>query len=535
MKFGLLAVDDAAGALLAHATTVGRRRLKKGHKLAAADLGDLKAHGIETIIAAHLDENDVVENDAARILADRVCGPGVRNDRPFTGRVNLYAAEAGVLRLDLERLSALNRVHEDITIATLADYSAVGEGTMVATVKIIPFAVEKAALATALDVLDGPSPSLAIEAFHGISAFLIQTTLPSLKASVLDKTVSITRERIQQVGGRLLGEQRVAHEAEALAAVIEEAPAVNVLLIAGASAITDRRDVLPSAVEAAGGRVLHFGMPVDPGNLLLLAEIEGRLVLGLPGCARSPKLNGFDWVLQRAGAGIAVTADDIMGMGVGGLLAEITTRPQPRDAALDPRGRKVGVIVLAAGQSRRMGPTNKLLEDYGGQALVTYPIDAALASRAVEVVVVSGHEPERLKEAIGSRPVRMVQNPDFADGLSTSLRCGLDALTGDIDAVVICLGDMPRLSASHLDRLIEAFDPEQHISVCVPTVNGKRGNPVLFGRAHFQAMREATGDVGARHLIGDLSTVLVEVPMDDDATLLDIDTPAALAELRGDS
>jgi molybdenum cofactor cytidylyltransferase len=271
-------------------------------------------------------------------------------------------------------------------------------------------------------------------------------------------------------------------------------------------------------------------MPVDPGNLLLLAHQGERPVLGLPGCARSPKLNGFDWVLQRLAAGLPVDRGDVMGMGVGGLLMEIPTRPQPRDAAPPARPGQVAAIVLAAGQSRRMGPDNKLLALVDGRPMVTHVVDAMLASRASPVIVVTGHEAEQVRAALGDRPVQWCHNPDYADGLSTSLRVGLDALPA-VDGVLIGLGDMPRVKAGQIDRLIAAFNPTEGRSICVPTVQGKRGNPVLFATRFVPEMRELCGDVGARHLIGTYAEEVVEIEMDDDAALLDIDTPAALSAL----
>jgi molybdenum cofactor cytidylyltransferase len=347
----------------------------------------------------------------------------------------------------------------------------------------------------------------------------------------LDKTVTITARRIAATGGRLLGETRCAHDAAALAARIR-ASAGDVVMIAGASAITDRRDVLPAAIELAGGQIDHFGMPVDPGNLLLLAHQGDRPVLGLPGCCRSPKLNGFDWVWQRLAAGVAVTGAEIMAMGVGGLLMEIPSRPQPRAGRPGGPG-TVTALVLAAGQSRRMGQTNKLLAPLDGQPLVAHVVDAALGSRAAEVIVVTGHEAEAVGRALGDRPLRLVHNPDYAQGLSTSLAVGLRALPATAAGVLIALGDMPRVSCAQIDRLIAAFAPAEGRSIVVPTVRGKRGNPVLFATELVPEMLAVEGDVGARHLIGSHAERVVEVEMDDDAPLLDVDTPAALASLVG--
>ena len=376
---------------------------------------------------------------------------------------------------------------------------------------------------------------ITVRPYQPLGVQLIQTELPSVKASVLDKTVGVTASRVSRLGGRLTGESRTAHDVDALAGRLKNAGG-DLVLIAGASAITDRRDVLPAAIEAAGGEIIHFGMPVDPGNLLLLARLEGRPVLGLPGCARSPKPNGFDWVLERLFAGLEVTGDDVMGMGVGGLLTEIESRPQPRNRP--PEGdvgaktrREIVALVLAAGRSTRMGKENKLLLEIEGQPMVTHAVDAMLGSKVDRVIVVTGHQADAVKDAIGERAVTFAHNPAYADGLSTSLTAGLDVLPADTAGVIIGLGDMPRIGSADVNRLIAAFNPSEGRAICVPTVDGKRGNPVLFAVDFLEEMRGIEGDVGARHLIGAHNDLVCEVEMADDATLIDVDTKDALGAL----
>ena len=272
-------------------------------------------------------------------------------------------------------------------------------------------------------------------------------------------------------------------------------------------------------------------MPVDPGNLLLLGAVGDVPVLGLPGCARSPKLNGVDWVLERLVAGLPVSRLDIMAMGVGGLLADMPGRPQPRAVTPLPRAPRVAAIVLAAGQSRRMGATNKMLVPVDGKPMVVHTVESALASHAAPVVSVVGHDRDPVAAALSHLPVTLVDNPDHAQGLSTSLRAGLNAVPEDADAALVCLGDMPLVTSRHLDRLIAAYAPVEGRAIVVPTDRGKRGNPVLWDRRFFDEMRRVAGDVGARHLIGAHDDLVVEVPFDDGATALDVDTPAALADL----
>ncbi len=530
MKFGSLPLDQADGAVLAHSVRFGPKVFKKGRRLSAADIEALRAAGIDQVVVAKLGRSDIAEDRAAEQIAAALRGGHVAVSRPFTGRVNLLADRDGLLVLDAGGVDRLNRIDEAITVATLANHMAVRSGQMVATVKIIPFAVDQSALSAALALVREAAPLIGIAPFRARQVTLIQTRLPGVKETVLDKTVGVTAARLTALGGQLIGEVRCAHDVATLAARLKDVQG-DLVLVSGASAITDRRDVLPAAIEAAGGMVEHFGMPVDPGNLLLLARLGDRPVLGLPGCARSPKLNGFDWVLERLFAGLTVTATDLTGMGVGGLLTEIPSRPQPRDPRQAKRGDGVAGLLLAAGQSTRMGDANKLLVDVLGKPMVVHAIDAMLGSKVDPVIVVTGHQADAVRAAIGDRPVRLVYNPDYAAGLSTSLKAGLDALPEDAAGVLVALGDMPMIRARDIDRLIAAFNPAKGRAICVPTVGGKRGNPVLFSLHYAAEMRTIEGDVGARHLIGAHRDALCEIEMDDDAALIDIDTREALAAL----
>jgi len=277
-------------------------------------------------------------------------------------------------------------------------------------------------------------------------------------------------------------------------------------------------------------------MPVDPGNLMLVAAARGRPVLGAPGCARSPKENGFDWILMRLLAGLAVPRAAITGLGVGGLLMEIVTRPQPRkEPAVG--GRRIAAVVLAAGRSTRMGGPNKLLAEIARRPLVRIAAEEALASQAKPVIVVTGHQRDQVASTLTGLPVTLVHNPNFADGLGTSLKAGIAAVPPDVDGAIVLLGDMPQVDAGLIDRLIAAFDPDRGTLVVLPTFEGKRGNRVLWSRRFFPDLMAIEGDVGARHLIGRYGEAVAEVPVDGRAALIDVDTPEALrgvkAEIEG--
>jgi molybdenum cofactor cytidylyltransferase len=539
VKFGPVPASKAVGAYLAHSIRLDRRTFKKGRLLSTDDIEILIADGVGDVTVARLEDSDVHEDKAAARLAVALAGGGLRISAAFTGRVNLIADCAGVLVVDANCINRINAVHESITVATLAAYASVSPRQMAATIKIIPFAAPEWAVAEAEAIARASAQALAAQPYRPISAALIQSTLPTVKPSVLDKTVDATAARLSALGGSLVDERRAPHDATAIAKAIEAADAVDadILLIAGASAIVDRADALPTGIEQAGGSVLQFGMPVDPGNLIMLAERNGKPVIGLPGCARSPKLNGFDWALQRFAADVPVTPQDIQAMGVGGLLAEIGARPLPRaEATRTPVDTQhapiVAAMVLAAGQSRRMGEANKLLELVDGRTMVVTAVEAALTADVSSITVVTGHEADSVQAALTGKPVRFVHNPDYADGLSASLKTAAANAPDNADAIIVLLSDMPDVTSAHVDRLIAAFNPLEGRAICVPTVGGKRGNPVLWAKRFLTEMLALRGDVGAKHLIGQNEDVVAEVEMGDAGVLNDVDTLEALAAVR---
>lgn len=539
MKFGPLPLDRAEGAILAHSQRVAGATFRKGRVLTAEDIAAMQADGFETIVAVELTTDDLPENEAAARLAAALAGDHVTLSNAATGRCNLTASHRGIALFDPARIDEVNLIDEAVTVATVQPFEQVEQGDIVATVKIITFAVEDATVAMCEAAAQG---AVSLAPYQPCTVGLVQTRLPVLRDSLLDKAADVTRSRLGAMGCTLDHDIRCGHDAAEIAvafAKLSEA-GCDIALALGASAIADRRDVIPAAIVQCGGTVEHFGMPVDPGNLMLLGRIGAMRILGLPGSARSPRLHGFDWVLRRLIAGIDVSGQDLMRMGVGGLLKEIPTRPLPRTHAVTDAEKRqnrkdamrIAAIVLAAGQSRRMGAANKLLEEVNGKPMMLHAVDAALGSRADPVIVVTGHEPERIEETVKERVVSIVHNPDYAGGLSTSLRAALSILDDDVEGIVVCLGDMPAVTTNHINSLIEAFDPEAGRSIIVPTVGGKRGNPVLWHRRFFDQMAGISGDVGARHLIGENEDSLVEVPMDDAAVLEDLDTPAALEAYR---
>lgn len=532
MKFGPIPVQAAEGAILAHSLSVGTTRLRKARRLTADDIALLQDGGIAEIVVAKLDADDVDEDAAAEAIVSGLRFPGISARPASTGRVNLHADAPGILTVDAGLIDAINAVDPAITIATLAHHAEVEQDRMVATVKIIPYAVSNASLKAVLRAAGGHE-AFRVHPFKPAKVAVIQTTLPSLKDSVLDKTARITETRLSRSASTLAAEERVAHETGAVAAAARKlAPAYDMLVIFGASAVSDFEDVIPAAIKAAGGEVIRTGMPVDPGNLLVLGRLAGKPVIGAPGCARSPKENGFDWVLGRTLAGIEITDRDIAGMGVGGLLMEIGSRPQPREPAPRRADPKVYAVLLGAGRSSRMAGPNKLMAQFDGKPLVRRTAERAIASLAENVILVTGHQADRVITAVDGLGLTLVHNADFASGLSSSLRQGIASLPVDAAGALVVLGDMPAVTSADLDILIAAFRKSGGQAIVRATHNGKRGNPVILPRTVFGAVAALQGDTGARHIVesGAAEVIDVELGM---AASLDVDTPEAMRQAGG--
>lgn len=330
MKFGPVPVDQAEGAILAHSIRLEEGRLRKGLRLEVGHLDALIAAGHDIVTVAQLTADDLHEDAAATALAAALAAGSetLAPSEAFTGRVNLIATGPGVVCLNPEAIHAANAIDPSITIATVPPHHQIHRGGMVATVKIIPYAVGRDAVSRASAAAEGAvtvAPPV-----HRTASLIVSEISggPGLKG------VEAIENRLTGLDIDLIETLTCGHEVGNIADRLRVAKGEVILILTG-SATSDIEDTAPAALSRAGGVLDRFGMPVDPGNLLFLGRLGQRPVIGLPGSARSPVLHGADWVLSRVACGIPIGDTEIARMGVGGLLKEIPTRPQPR------RGRRL--------------------------------------------------------------------------------------------------------------------------------------------------------------------------------------------------
>jgi molybdenum cofactor cytidylyltransferase len=548
MSFGPLPLDEAEGAILAHSLPLASGRLSKGSRLTVTDIARLRAEGIERVIVRKLHEGDRTEDEAAALLAAAIGSPGLDAGQAATGRVNFYASANGLFVADKAVVDRFNRVDPAITLACLADRSDVRSGDLVATIKIIPLAVSVASVDAAAAVLEA-GEAFSVRAYRACAVHLVATELASLKPSVMDKTKRVLEARLERSGSHLVGERRVGHQAEAVADALRAClspPSTGVaampplLVVFGASAVCDAEDVIPKAIRLAGGTVERVGLPVDPGNLLVLGHIGDVPVIGAPGCARSPKDNGFDWVLNRILGGVPPSADEMAGWGVGGLLMEIPSRPLPRLAAAAGAGAAgplpdLGIVVLAAGRASRMGEggPHKLLAEFDGEALVRRVVRQAVEAACGPVFVVTGHRSTEIAAALSGLDVELVDNPAYATGMAGSLRAGLVAAeAAGLPAIMVLLADMPNVATDDIRRMATTLRRADAPAIIRAVADGQRGNPVILPAHTFEALKALEGDIGARAVIENAGIPVIDVEIGA-AARLDVDTPEAVLAAGG--
>ena len=317
------------------------------------------------------------------------------------------------------------------------------------------------------------------------------------------------------------------HEYSEIKNVIDKLKKTNIdlIVIFSASSVSDRRDVVPQAIEAVQGKIIHFGMPVDPGNLTLLAQLDHIKIIAVAGSARSESLNGFDWFLNKIHASIDINPKEINGLGVGGLLYDtrLYSRRKKFEKITDSNKENVVAIILAAGQSTRMGDQNKLLLKINENSMIKDYINKLNQCNLANIIVVTGHESAVIEKDLSNTGVLFTHNKEHKVGISSSIKAGVSKLESSVDAVLICLPDMPFVNAYDINQLIENYNPDKGQLICVPTSFGQRGNPVLWDKRFFNELMQLEGDIGAKNLIDKYKEHLIEVNSGE-SVITDIDT-----------
>ncbi len=520
MRFEQRDTDLCAGWQLAHSLTVNGVHYPKAARLDNTHIKKISSAKIPKLYVFQLSSEDISENDAADKIANIICGSNVTAHKAKHGRVDIFASCDGRFGAD-QAINELNQLNSSITIATLEANKLVKAGDRLATVKIIPYGVP----AIEIQKYTATSELLNVLPYEPKNACFISTdqkltekAFVTIQDRCADRAVSITQ--------RLSCDHTVEDIQNQLKLI--DYTQIDIVLILGKAATSDKRDVIPQAIEAAGGDIDRVGMPAEPGNLLVYATLHTPHfkcivpIIGLPGCIKSPLFNGFDRVLADISTGKAVSFSNIANIGIGGL----TARAPKQATALSQDKTQIKAIILAAGKANRAGGI-KLLANISGKTILAHTIDTY---RNYNPTIVTGHRSDDIAKIVEEANVPHVHNPDYAQGLSTSLKIGISTVLPNCDYLLIALADMPFVQQKTITTMSEAVKDHPDAGIIIPTCGGKRGNPILWHRRYFDALNTVTGDKGGRFVIHKNECDVLEVETHDPGILLDLDTPEMLAQ-----
>ncbi|MFT6497506.1 MAG: molybdenum cofactor cytidylyltransferase [Alphaproteobacteria bacterium] len=526
MKFENKPVINAIGMVSAHSHSTASGRISKGTTLEKLHIDELISMGVSDINVYHLEEDDVEESKASLLIAKAIANESLKVSLAFNGRTRIYAEKDSIFLVNKSIVDQINQMDESIAISTLNDQDIAYKNDLVLSVKIITYSISNLLLNQVLDLIK-KNWVIFLKPFHPLSLAVIYTKSKNQKESLINNAKKTLSKRIEEFNSTISEIHECSHEYNEIKNAIDTVKKANIdlIVIFSASSVSDRRDIVPQAIESMHGKIIHFGMPVDPGNLTLFAQLDHVKIIAVAGSARSESLNGFDWFLNRLHAGIDINHKEINKLGVGGLLHDLRSysRRKKFEKTTNSRKKNVVAIILAAGQSTRMGDQNKLLLKINENSMIKDYINKLNQCNLANIIVVTGHESSIIKEDLSDTGVLFAHNKEHKVGISSSIKAGVSKLESHVDAVLICLPDMPFVSAHEINQLIDNYSTDKGQLICVPTSFGQRGNPVLWDKRFFNELMQLEGDIGAKNLIDKYKEYLIEVSSGE-SVITDIDT-----------
>ena len=540
MKILGLHPQETLGSVIAQTYNLPGIAISKGTFVTSEIVDYFKEGDVKNILCAIPDNGDIHEDEAANIISNAIDRSHIYTESASTGRVNFKSRSLCLVRYERSLIKEVNLVDESIAFSIVEHNQLLAKNDLIATLKIIPFFTKKKYVDQVISILS-KNELFKTHRLNKKEVSLIQTFFEWQKKSMFKATSTVTKNRLEALECSLNEEKLIRHDYNVLCSEIRSSieRGIDILLISGASAITDRSDYIPKAILSEGGEIIQFGLAVDPGNLLLIGKVGSTTIIGMPGCARSPKLNGFDWVLQLLIANIPINKEELADMGAGGLLMEIASRPLPRALAksVKKREKKIMGVILAAGNSTRMGQDNKLLKNIGGASLVRNTAIEMLKSDIDSCSIVLGYQSDKVAAAIKDLNINLILNPLWEEGQASSLKAALNTLDTSYSDLLVMLGDLPGVKSKHINKIIEEhlLTDNRKSKITIPSFNGKKGNPVIWGRSFFSDLSNLEGDVGGRALFGQHPAAINFLDMDDAAVVTDADTPEDFERFLKDS
>ena len=537
MQFGEFPVYDALGIELVHDVKCREKTLKKGVVLTASDINLLKYSGIKTVTGVRFSSQDILPETAADILLKAMIGDYLRYTLPDkTGYSEIFADTDGTFVFDRNRFDRFNAHSENISLVTVPPDTPVYKGQLLGNLRLFGPAINAETLNEAVTKISGIGSLLKVAPYAFCKIGFIRTIMNNSSVPPLDEDELTAR--FGAFGLDVVYSDLCEHTIDAVEKAVRNAidAQAEIVLVESQVPPLHRDDIVPKGFKEAAGDIDRFGWPVDEGLSLVLGHKNDVKLLGY--CAEDADKPAFDQLLRFLATKSLPATEDIPDLALNGLsLIRMTKRITPEqinrsmnvEAVSDSH--KIAVVILAAGSSRRMIGTNKLLESINGLPMIDHTVRSALSSQADYVAVVTGHEAKFIERRLEQYDVKIVRNPDYVSGVLGSIRLGLAVLPPDIAGAIVLPADMPAFTEEYIDKLIDAFDfKAPRPPVVVPTFGSVRHNPVLWPKDLFKVVKIVPEDSQWVPTLIEHSDYIKDIPLKDDLPLTDINTRGDLAK-----
>ena len=539
MQFGEFPVYDALGIELTHPVKCQEITLKKGHILTSSDIGKLQYAGIKSVVGVRLSSEDILPETAADILLKTMAGDYLRYTLPDeNGYSEIFADIDGVFVFDRERLNRLNDHSENISLMAVQPNLPVYKGQFVANLRLFGPAIQAATLNEAVTKISGTGPLLKVAPYAFCKIGFIQTITD--KTHVQPQNPNDLEKRFGAYGFNVVYHDLCEHNSVQVEKAVRDAidAQAEIVLVESPFPPLHRDDVVPKGFKEAAGDIDRLGWPMDMGLSLVIGHKNDIKLLGY--CAEDADQPAFDILMRFLATKSLPDTSVIPELALNGInLTRLTKRitPQQTENSIHigsvSDSEKIAVVILAAGSSRRMIGSNKLLESLNGLPMIEHVVRSALSSQADYVAVVTGHDAKFIEKRLEKYDVKIVRNPDYVSGVLGSIRLGLAVLPPDIAGAVVLPADMPAFTEEYIDKLIEAFDfKAKRPPVVMPSFNSVRHNPVLWPRDLFKVVKIIPEDSHWTPALVEHSDYIKEVVLKDDLPLTDINTHGDLEKYK---
>ena len=490
MKISEFDISTAEGIVLLNDIRLDSQALHQGHRLNHEDIVFLKSVGIKKITGISTDPDDIVASTALGMIAPLVCGNGLAYVVSKTsGSCKLIAASDGTFLCSDDRLAKFNRITPYLIINTVLPYKNVKKGEVIGSIKLRCPIVEQAFIDDITYRLSGNEPLLQIRSSDSISAAIIYTDFYHDKSEI--KHFSNITKRLLKNFDNIVFDQEIHcnHDYNDVAGSISEAAMKYplVFIIPGLPS-SSTADTIPSALRASADEIICENIPQDTLPDLMIATKKSSKILVIP--FHYDKVTSS---LADKNIKMAITKDKLFKndfVNKDSILTEniILTDEEKENIITPPSSSRknkneanIAIVILAAGCSTR-ARRNKLMIDMEGEPMFMKSVRAALKSKASPVYVVTGYHADELEEYLKDVDINILRNDDYMSGIKTSIRLGLKSVPSFCDGAILLPADMPYVTSSYLDKMIKSFTKGQHKQLCISYFEGKKYNPILWGR-----------------------------------------------------